>query len=74
MRSRVRLVDDDRKDAMATMTLLVFALGAVLAMIAGVAWILWEDASCHRRSRDDLETCEAIWALSANPRHAAGES
>ena len=60
---------------MATTTLLVFALGAALAMIAGVTWILWEDASTHRRSHNDLETCEAIWALSGDRRHpAAGES
>ena len=60
---------------MATTTLLVFALGAALAMIAGVTWILWEDASTHRRSHDDLETCEAIWALSPHRRpFAAGES
>ena len=30
---------------MGTTALLVFALAAVLAMIAGVTWILWEDAS-----------------------------
>ena len=60
------LVDDDRKDEMGTTALLVFALGAVLAMIAGVTWILWEDASTHRRAHDDLETCESIWALTAD--------
>lgn len=58
---------------MATMTLLVFALGAALAMIAGVTWILWEDASTHRRSHDDLATCEAIWALSEDRRHPAAD-
>jgi hypothetical protein len=50
---------------MATTSLLVFALGAVLAMIAAVTWILWEDASTHRRAHADLETCEAIWSLTA---------
>ncbi|SEQ45525.1 hypothetical protein [Microlunatus flavus] len=60
---------------MATTTLLVFALGAALAMIAGVVWILWEDASTHRRAHNDLETCEAIWALTPTRRpYAAGES
>ncbi len=51
---------------MGTTALLVFALGAVLAMIAGVTWILWEDASTHRRAHDDLETCESIWALTSD--------
>ncbi len=51
---------------MATTTLLVFALGAALAMIAGVTWILWEDASTHRRAHNDLETCEAIWSLTSD--------
>ena len=51
---------------MGTTALLVFALAAVLAMIAGVTWILWEDASSHRRAHSDLETCESIWALTAN--------
>ena len=60
------LVDDDRKDEMGTTALLVFALGAVLAMIAGVTWILWEDASTHRRAHNDLETCESIWALTSD--------
>ncbi len=60
---RAYLVDDDRNDDMAVSTLLVFALGAVLVMIAGVTWILYEDASAHRRAHNDLETCEAIWAL-----------
>jgi hypothetical protein len=50
---------------MGTTALLVFALGAVLAMIAGVTWILWEDASTHRRAHSDLETCESIWSLSS---------
>lgn len=50
---------------MGTTTVLVLALGAVLAMIAGVTWILWEDASTHRRAHTDLRTCEAIWALTA---------
>ena len=48
---------------MATTTLLVLSLGAVLAMVAGVTWILWEDASTHRRAHHDLRTCEEIWAL-----------
>ena len=60
------LVDDDRKDEMGTTALLVFALGAVLAMIAGVTWILWEDAATHRRAHSDLETCESIWALTSD--------
>lgn len=51
---------------MGTTTLLVFSLGAVLAMIAGVTWILWEDASTHRRARSDLKTCEQIWALTSD--------
>ncbi len=51
---------------MATTTLLVLALGAVLAMIAGVTWILWADAATHRRAHNDLETCEAIWALTSD--------
>ena len=60
---------------MATTTLLVFALGAALAMIAGVTWILWEDASTHRRAHNDLETCEAIWALTSDRRpFAAGKT
>jgi len=48
---------------MATTSLLVLSLTAVLAMIAGVTWILWEDASTHRRAHRDLRTCEEIWAL-----------
>ena len=51
---------------MGTTALLVFALGAVLAMIVGVVWILWEDASSHRRAHSDLETCESSWALTAD--------
>jgi hypothetical protein len=51
---------------MGTTTLLVLALGAVLAMIAGVTWILWEDVWSHRRAHSDLETCEAIWSLTAD--------
>ncbi len=51
---------------MATTTLLVFAVGAALAMIAGVMWILWEDASTPHRSHNDLETCEAIWSLTSD--------
>jgi hypothetical protein len=54
------------EDEMGTTALLVFALAAVLAMIAGVTWILWEDASSHRRSHSDLETCESIWALTSD--------
>lgn len=51
---------------MGTTTLLVFVLGAVLAMIAGVTWILWEDVWVRRRAHNDLETCEAIWSLTAD--------
>ena len=50
----------------ATYALLVLALGAVLAMIVGVVWILWEDATTHRRAHSDLQTCESIWALTAD--------
>ncbi len=51
---------------MAVTTLLVLALGGVLLMIAGVTWILYEDASTHHRSHNDLETCEAIWSLTSD--------
>ena len=51
---------------MGTTALLVFTLAAVLAMIAGVTWILWEDASAHHRAHTDLQTCEEIWALTSD--------
>jgi hypothetical protein len=47
---------------MGTTGLLVFALVTTLVMIAGITWLLWEDATRHRRSYADLRTCEEIWS------------
>jgi hypothetical protein len=47
---------------MGTTGLLVFALVSTLVMIVGLTWLLWEDTARHRRSHDDLRTCEEIWS------------
>ena len=49
---------------MGTTGLLVLALVTTLVMIGGITWLLWEDATRHRRAYADLRTCEEIWSHS----------